>query len=99
MPRGTAPRLDVRVGAPDLGPWREGNALPGAWTQPMRPEARHALTGAAGGAALGLAVYFLAQGQVRRAPSAGVAALCALAGAAAGSMAGGLAYSGRTPAS
>ncbi|MBY0332071.1 MAG: succinylglutamate desuccinylase/aspartoacylase family protein [Acetobacteraceae bacterium] len=32
MPRGTAPRLDVRVGAPDLGPWREGNALPGVWS-------------------------------------------------------------------
>ena len=32
MPRGSAPRLDVRIGAPDLAPWRDGNALPGVWS-------------------------------------------------------------------
>ncbi len=32
VPRGSAPRLDVRVGVPDLGPWRDGNALPGVWS-------------------------------------------------------------------
>lgn len=32
VPRAMAPRLDVRIPAPDLTPWREGNALPGVWS-------------------------------------------------------------------
>ncbi|MBX9701056.1 MAG: succinylglutamate desuccinylase/aspartoacylase family protein [Acetobacteraceae bacterium] len=32
LPRGSVPRLDVRVGAPDLAPWLAGNALPGVWS-------------------------------------------------------------------
>jgi hypothetical protein len=32
LPRGSAPRLEVCVRAPDIAPWREGNALPGVWS-------------------------------------------------------------------
>lgn len=32
VPRAAAPRLDVRVGAPDLRPWLGGNVIPGVWS-------------------------------------------------------------------
>lgn len=32
MARGTAPRLEVRIAAPDIRPWLAGNALPGVWS-------------------------------------------------------------------
>lgn len=32
MADGLAPRLEVRIAAPDIRPWLEGNALPGVWS-------------------------------------------------------------------
>jgi hypothetical protein len=41
VPRNAAPRLEVRIAAPDLRPWLAGNALPGVWSFEARAPGRH----------------------------------------------------------
>jgi predicted deacylase len=41
VPRNAAPRLEVRIAAPDLRPWLAGNALPGVWSFEARAPGPH----------------------------------------------------------
>ena len=57
LPPASSPRLDVRMSAPDLKPWREGNVLPGVWSFSAAEDGPHvAVTGLVHGNEIGGAV-------------------------------------------